>query len=289
MERGRPVRQPAVAGSLYPGSARELRQLVESCFTSGIGPGALPEVVVSGPRQIVGLICPHAGIIYSGPAAAHGFYRLAVDGRPEHVIIIGPNHHGLGASLALSTAVEWETPLGKVKVDEAGAENLLAESSGIKKDDAAHTYEHSLEIQLPFLQYLYGNDFTILPVCMGSQELATSKELGNAIARAFSPRDTLIIASSDFTHYESQASAKKKDSIALQAIERLDGEGLLSVIGRYNITMCGPGPIVAMMTACKQWGDVEVNVLRHTTSGDVSGDYGHVVGYASVEVRLKKR
>ncbi len=289
MEKGKVVRQAAVAGSFYPGSSRELRQLVESCFTSSLGPGALPQVAVSGPRQIIGLICPHAGIIYSGPAAARGFFQVASDGKPEHVIILGPNHRGVGTSLAVSTAAEWETPLGKVKVDEVGARNLLAESTKLKKDDAAHAYEHSLEIQLPFLQYLYGDEFNILPVCMGSQDLATSQEVGKAIARAFSPQDTLIIASSDFTHYESHSSAKKKDGIALQAIERLDAEGLVAAIDRYDITMCGPGPIIAMMTACKQWGVAGVNVLGYTTSGDVTGDYSHVVGYASVEVRLKKR
>ncbi|MDZ4245956.1 MAG: AmmeMemoRadiSam system protein B, partial [Dehalococcoidia bacterium] len=280
------VRSPAVAGAFYPGNAGELRQLVERCFKHSLGPGSLPRVIPGGKRSLAGLVCPHAGLIYSGPVAAHGYFQLASRAKPERVVILGPNHHGYGPALSLSAALAWETPLGRIAIDGEGAKKLLAGNPALRQENDAHVYEHSLEVQLPFLQYLYGEDFKIIPIAMSEQGLAESTKLGLTIAGAFPADDTVVIASSDFSHYEPQAAAEKLDGLAIKAIEKMDGDGLFSAIARHGITMCGPGPVTAAMAACRQWGVTEARLLRYATSGDVSGDYSRVVGYASISMAL---
>ena len=278
------MRKPAVAGSFYPGSFTGLQRQIEDCFKHPLGPGTLPGEGRSVERHTLGLVSPHAGYIYSGPVAAHGFSRIAAEKKPVTVVIVGPNHRGLGAAVAVGREGTWQTPLGTVEVDVGVGEAIISAGHWAKWDDLAHSMEHSLEVQVPFLQYIYGSEFKIVPIAMLRQEWEIAQDLGRAIAAALKGKDGLVIASSDFSHYESQASASRKDRLALDAILSLDPARLEETVNSHNISMCGPGPVMAMITACKDLGAKKANLLRYATSGDVSGDYSQVVGYASVAV-----
>lgn len=280
------MRKPAVAGSFYPGSLTSLQRQIEECFKHPLGPGALPGEGQLVEQRILGLVSPHAGYIYSGPVAANGFSRVAAGKRPRTVVILGPNHRGLGAEVAVGRERTWQTPLGAVEVDVDVGEAVVSAGRWVECDDLAHSMEHSLEVQLPFLQYIYGAELRIVPIVMLRQDLDVARDLGQAIAAALSGKEGLIIASSDFSHYESQASAGRKDRMALDAILDLDPARLEYTVNSHNITMCGPGPVMAMITACQELGARKATLLRYATSGDITGDYSQVVGYASVIVTL---
>ena len=280
------MRKAAVAGAFYAGGAEELRQQIEGCYRHPLGPGTLPGKPEEGARHIIGLVSPHAGYMYSGPVAAHGFLELASETEPGVVVIMGPNHRGMGASIALSQEEEWQTPLGSVRVDREVGGKIISESRWAQWDDLAHRFEHSIEVQLPFLQYIYGGKFRIVPIAMLRQDLDTSQDLGQAIASALKDKKGLIIASTDFTHYEPQSSANRKDRLALEAILNLDPKQLETTVATHNISMCGCGPVMAMLIATKLLGANKARLLRYATSGDVVGDYSAVVGYASVEVAI---
>lgn len=278
------VRRPYVAGSWYPGTAESLRREIERCFTHRLGYGRIPEVARDGLRLIIGLVSPHAGYMYSGPIASIGYGKLAEDGIPESVIIIGPNHTGLGSAVSVMVEGLWETPLGFVEIDTALAKAIV-EASGIADiDDYAHRFEHSLEIQLPFLQYLYGSSFKIVPICMMLRDYDTARELGESIASSVAGRNTLILASTDFTHYEPHKIAVEKDRLAMEAILKLDAELLLQRVEENDISMCGSGPVATMIVACKKLGASRAELLGYATSGDITGDRSAVVGYASIAV-----
>ena len=278
------VRYPAVAGSWYSGTLKGLRAQIEECFTHRLGPGKLPKVLEDGKRNIVGLLCPHAGYIYSGPVAAHSYYNLAMDGKPEIVVILGPNHWGMGSALAMMREGSWRTPLGDVEIDGEVAQQILRGSRIVDVNDSAHAREHSIELQLPFLQYLYGSEFKLVPVSFLMQDLESSREVGQAIGGALVEKNAVVIASSDMTHYEPQKTAELKDRKALSAILKLDEGQLYSVVESYGMSMCGYGPTIAMITAAKAMGAKEAQLLCYKTSGDVTGDYSAVVGYASVSI-----
>jgi len=280
------MRKPAVAGSFYPGSFTGLQRQIEDCFKHPLGPGALPGEGRSAERHILGLVSPHAGYIYSGPVAANGFSQIAAEKKPRTVVIVGPNHRGLGAMVAVGREGTWQTPLGSVEVDVGVGEAIVSAGHWAKWDDLAHSMEHSIEVQVPFLQYIYGPEFKIVPIAMLRQELAIGEDVGRAIAAALKGRNGLIIASSDFSHYESQSSASRKDRMALEAILNLDPARLEETVNSHNISMCGPGPVIAMIVACKELGAKKASLLRYATSGDITGDYSQVVGYASVTVTL---
>jgi len=278
------VRYPAVAGSWYSGTLKGLRAQIEECFTHKLGPGKIPKVTGDGPRKIVGLLCPHAGYMYSGPVAAHSYYNLALDGKPEIVILLGPNHRGYGSALAIMNEGAWRTPLGDVEIDTETANQIVRGSRIIDIDESAHGPEHSLEMQLPFLQHLYDQTFRLVPICFLMQDLETGREVGQALAKALSGKNAVVIASTDMTHYEPQKTAEVKDKKALNAVLKLDEGQLYSVVESYGISMCGYGPTIAMITAAKAMGAKEAQLLCYKTSGDVTGDYSAVVGYASVSV-----
>ena len=278
------MRKPAVAGSFYAGSENELRRQIEGCFKHPLGPGALPVVQKAGPRHILGLIIPHAGYVYSGPVASYGFLHIASEGKPEVVIILGPNHRGVGAAVAIGKESNWQTPLGTVETDSEVGGQIVSAGRWLQWDDLAHSWEHSLEVQLPFLQYIYGTEFRIVPIVMLRQDLEVSRDLGQAIAAALENKDGIIIASTDFSHYEPQSVASRNDHLALEAILSLSPRQLEKVVIAHDISMCGVGPVMAMLTACKQLGADKARLLRYATSGDITGDYSQVVGYASVEV-----
>lgn len=236
-----------------------------------------------GERRIIGLVSPHAGYMYSGPVAAHGFSALAQDGKPDRIIILGPNHHGIGSGVSLMSSGKWITPLGEVEVDRELAKEILKNSEIIDDDEEAHRLEHSIEVQLPFLQHLLG-EFRFVPICMMFQDVKTSLEVGEAVALACQGKDVLLIASTDFTHYEPQERAIKKDRTAIEKILALDPRGLVETVEREGISMCGYGPVAAMLEACKKLGAKTAKLLKHATSGDTSGFTAEVVGYASIAI-----
>lgn len=279
------LRRPVVAGSFYEGNAEALKAQVESCFSSGFGPGKVPAVDSSGPRRVLGLVCPHAGYVYSGSVAANGFSALAADGVPETVVVLGPNHTGYGSGLAVMREGVWRTPLGDVAVDGEVADAILQETSVLDVDDVAFSQEHSVEVQLPFLQFLYGDKFRFVPICFLMQDLESAREVGRALTEALADRNAVVLASSDFTHYESQTSVNRKDLAALKAVEALDEKRFYEVLERDNVSACGYAPIAALMTYAKGSGAQKAEVLSHHTSGEVVGDFHSVVGYASVIIR----
>ena len=276
------VRRPAQAGGFYAGTPQSLRAQIEECFTHELGPGKLPKIAERSLQNIVGLVCPHAGYMYSGPIAAHGYYNLAMDGKPDIVVIFGPNHYGIGSALSIMKEGVWRTPLGDVEIDAPTANHILRESHIIDADDSAHVREHSIEVQLPFLQYLYGSAFKFLPVCFLMQDLESSREVGRAVAKASVGKNVLVIASTDMTHYEPQQRAERKDNMAIDAMLKLDDEQFYSTVEAYNISTCGYGPVVATITAVKALGAKKAQLLCYKTSGDVTGDLSSVVGYSSV-------
>ncbi|MEM3459422.1 MAG: AmmeMemoRadiSam system protein B [Candidatus Bathyarchaeia archaeon] len=276
------IRRPTQAGAFYEGNAESLRKQIEQCFLHKLGPGKLPRVGEVGPRRIIGLVCPHAGYMFSGPVAAHAYYKLALDGKPDIVILFGPNHTSYGSALAVMNDGVWRTPLGDVEVDGETANRIVRESRIVDVDDSAHQFEHSIEVQLPFLQYLYGSSFKIVPICFLMQDLPSAREVGQAVAKVLAEKNAVVIASSDMTHYERQEKAAKNDGLALEAVEAMDEAKFYSIIEAYNISACGYGPISALIAAAKILGAKEAKLLCYKTSGDIIGDYSSVVGYAAV-------
>lgn len=276
------VRLPCQAGAFYKGTAESLRKQIKSCFLHELGPGKLPAVAKNGLKHVVGLVCPHAGYVYSGPVAAHAYYELALDGKPDVAVILGPNHRGYGSPLATMSEGVWRTPLGDVEIDADTAAKIMRESKIVDIDESAHRFEHSVEVQLPFLQYIYGPEFKIVPVCFLMQDLDSVREVGKAIGRVLNGKNAVIIASSDMTHYESQEKASENDVKAIGTIESMNEDAFYSILEKRRITACGYGPIGSLITAARAMGAKEAKLLCYKTSGDVSGDYSSVVGYASM-------
>ncbi len=283
------MRKPVVAGAFYAGTEASLRRQIEDCFQNALGPGALPGPAGKAGERILGLVSPHAGYLYSGPVAAHGFFNLASQRKPETVVILGPNHSGLGADVAVSREDRWQTPLGQVELDAELSQSIITASQVAQWDDLAHSREHSIEVQVPFLQYIYGGTVRLVAISMLRQDLGTSRELGQALATALKGRDAVIMASTDFSHYEPQSSASSRDHLALEAILDRSPESLEKTVRSHGISMCGPGPVMAMLSACKGLGAEQARLLRYATSGDIAGDYSRVVGYASVAVTARRQ
>ncbi|MCK4884603.1 AmmeMemoRadiSam system protein B [Candidatus Bathyarchaeota archaeon] len=281
------MRYPSVAGSWYAGTPNRLRNQIEELFIHKLGPGSIPKVVKEGPRNLVGLVVPHAGYLASGPVAAHAYYHLANDGKPDVIVVFGPNHTGHGSALSIMNEGVWRTPLGDVEIDAETANNILSASSIVDVDERAHAHEHSIELQLPFLQYLYGSDFKFVPVCFMMQDLESSREVGKATAKALKDKNALVIASSDLTHYEPQARAEKKDKMAIDAALKMDEEQYYHSVEAYGISTCGYGPTIAAITAAKELGAKKAQLLCYKTSGDILGDRSAVVGYASIAFTKK--
>ncbi|MEM4407265.1 MAG: AmmeMemoRadiSam system protein B [Candidatus Caldarchaeum sp.] len=282
-----PKRRPAVAGAFYAGTKNSLFQQIKECFTSPLGPGSLPTAKWSD-RKVPALICPHAGYMYSGPVAAHAYWALTSYSKPDSVIIFGPNHYGVGTAVSIYPEGSWLTPLGEVSIDKNLVNQLAGHSDVFFFDEVSHSREHSIEVQLPFLQYIY-ESFSFVPICINDQSLETCIRIGRDVAEVVDDRNILMIASTDFTHYEPHEEVLEKDKKALEKIVKLNVEELYSAMKRYDITMCGYGAVAALLTAAKMLGAREAKVLKQTTSGDTSGDYDSVVGYASCLIELEKR
>ncbi|MCW4010595.1 MAG: AmmeMemoRadiSam system protein B [Candidatus Bathyarchaeota archaeon] len=279
------VRWPVVAGSFYEGTAESLRTQIEGCFLHRFGPGKLPVVNPHGSRQILGLVSPHAGYVCSGAVAANAFFSLAQDGKPDVAVVLGPSHTGYGNPLSVMREGVWRTPLGDVEIDAEVADAVAAEAGILDFDEVAHRHEHSIEVQLPFLQYLYGTSFKFVPICFLMQDMQTAMEIGRALAKVLAHKNVVVIASSDFTHYESQASVNRKDSAALKAVEELDEHKFYAILQSQNVSACGYAPVAALMTYAKALGATKAEVLSHKTSGDVLGDKSSVVGYAAAIIK----
>ncbi len=279
------LRKPAVAGSFYAGDSKSLNRQIENCFLHKIGPGKIPLVNPKRQNNIIGLISPHAGYMYSGPVAANGFYKIALDGKPDTIIILGPNHRGFGEDISIMAEGKWKTPLGKLEIDTDIAENILKNSKTIKNDKKTHQYEHSIEVQLPFIQYIFGNNIKFVPICMTRQDIDTDIEIAKSICSSVVDKNILIVASSDFTHYEPQEYAENVDKQAINAILEFNPKKLYDMIYHQNLTMCGPGPITVMLNVCKILGAKKAELLKYATSGDITGMYDQVVGYASIIIR----
>jgi AmmeMemoRadiSam system protein B len=275
------VRWPSVAGQFYDADAQSLTRSIDGCFLNCLGPGRKPppDRPIEG---LIGLVSPHAGYMYSGPVAAHGYYACSTLSDLEMVVILGPNHHGVGSGVATVKGGSWRTPLGDVEVDGEAAKELVEVSGIVDFNEDAHQEEHSVEVQIPFLQFIYRKNFKILPVCMLMQDLDTAIEVGDALASVVRGRRSLLIASSDFTHYENHKSASSKDRAVIETILKLDVDRFYETIERLNVSICGFGPIASVMTASKRLGGQEGKLLKYATSGDVTGDFSAVVGYASI-------
>lgn len=266
------IREPIVAGQFYPSSPSSL----EAQISKFIDKKAQKE-------EVIGLVSPHAGYVYSGAVAGAVMSRIKFK---DTFIIMGPNHTGYGKPFSIMTEGVWKTPLGSIEIDSQLGKKILAESRNLEEDQVAHLYEHSVEVQIPFLQFLK-QDFKIVPIVLSYGPRAVYKEIGKAIAKAIKDlkAEAIIIASSDMTHYESQESAKRKDTQAINAILELNEDELLNRIEKLNISMCGYAPTVSLISAAKELGAKRAELVKYQTSGDVTGDYSGVVGYAGIIVK----
>lgn len=274
-----PIRPPAVAGSFYPSNARELGAALEECFVSSpLG----PQRFHSASSSLLGGMIPHAGYLYSGACAAHLYSRL--DDTIPRVIVLGVNHRGRGHKAALSPWSHWKTPTGEVPVDVASNSWLQQRCPLLRHDEPAHSQEHSIEVQLPFLQRVL-RAFSFLPISLAHLSLDECAELGGAIAElcARARERTVILASSDLSHYLSPEQTELVDKIALAKVLDRDPAGLLTAVQRENITMCGVIPAAVMLFAANALGAQNAHLLKHCHSGDVT-PMSSVVGYASVSI-----
>jgi hypothetical protein len=266
------IRNPIVAGQFYPGSPVGLKRMIEGM----VEPKA--EKV-----EVIGLVSPHAGYVYSGFVAGAVMSRIKFK---DTFVILGPNHTGRGKSFSIMSKGGWRTPLGDVEIDSELGRRILAASSYLEEDSAAHQYEHSLEVQVPFLQF-FKPEVKIVPIVLAHGDGAVYKKIGREMIGAIkeSKRGVVILASSDMTHYEPHESAKRKDSKAIEAILALDEDELLKRVDELDISMCGYAPVVSLISAAKGLGAKEAELVKYQTSGDTSGDYSAVVGYAGIIIK----
>lgn len=265
------IREPAVAGTFYPGNPENLREEVQGYLR------AEPQTT---PIQALGMVSPHAGYMYSGHVAGAVFSRLKI---PQKLLVLCPNHTGLGVQASINLAGRWKTPLGETKIDSSLARHIQELFPLIEEDSQAHAREHALEVQLPFLQVLRP-DFEFVPICLSHFSWEECREIGEAMAKLIqkSSEEILMVASSDMNHYEDQETTLRKDQIAIDCILELDPELLYQRVHEEGISMCGIIPTTCMMVAANELGAKKAILVKHATSGDVSGDYSAVVGYAGI-------
>lgn len=262
------IRRPCVAGQFYPASASRLRLEIEGLIDKN-----------AKKKDCIACMLPHAGYMYSGKVAAETISRVNIKNR---VVLLGPNHTGSGKEFSIVTEGSWQTPLGECWIDSGVAKEILKNSKYLQEDPEAHKYEHSLEVELPFLQY-FKQDLKIVPIAFASDNIKILKEIGAEIAAVLKNKmSIMLLASSDMTHYEPQAQAQTKDNEAIQAILELNEDLLIDKIQRFCITMCGFAPVVVMLTAAKLLGAKNATLVKYQTSGDITGDKESVVGYAGI-------
>jgi AmmeMemoRadiSam system protein B len=267
------TRLPAVAGTFYEASPDRLRAQVDLCFDAA-------SRAVEGKETFIGAVVPHAGLMYSGHVAA-AFYAIAE--LPKRFIILCPNHTGAGHYAAINREGVWRTPFGDAVIDTPLADALLSKTKLLAEDARAHAREHSLEVQLPFLQRLIG-DFTFVPICLGAHRYDFCEEIGRAIAEVVreAGEPVGILASSDLNHYENETETQRKDHLAITAVLHRDPRELWRVVDEFDVSMCGFIPTTTMLIAANALGASHARLIRHATSGFINGDYDRVVGYASI-------
>ncbi|MCH8156173.1 MAG: AmmeMemoRadiSam system protein B [Nitrospinae bacterium] len=265
-------RPPAVAGRFYSGDSKSLTEEVRRHIKDA------PEKT-----RVLGVLSPHAGFMYSGDVAGAVYSRIEI---PDTVILLGPNHTGRGERVSVMTQGTWEMPQGNLEIDSELASAISRASSIARPDERAHHHEHSLETQLPFIQY-FRKKFKIVPICFMRLDLKECEEISRAIVQAVKEtgREVLVVASSDMTHYESHESASGKDRKAIDRILHLDAPGLYNTVRDNNISMCGVNPTTVMLMYARKMGAKEAELVKYMTSGEVSGDMQNVVGYAGVIVK----
>ncbi|MFH1125589.1 MAG: AmmeMemoRadiSam system protein B [Candidatus Altiarchaeota archaeon] len=270
------IRSPAVAGMFYHYERGMLREQIEEC----VKPNATKE-------EVSGIVVPHAGYVYLGKVAGAVYSGIKM---PDTFVILGPNHTGYGADFSIATSGIWRMPFGEVRIDSNLAEDILKHSKVLEINELAHSKEHSIEVQLPFMQY-FSESFQIVPIAVRhypprDQFLKACEDVGNAIAEAVknTKEKVVVAASTDLTHYESQKTAEEKDKIALNAILALDAKKLFQEVMNRDISMCGYGPVAVTITACRKLGCTKTKLVEYMTSGDVTGDKAQVVGYGGVTI-----
>ena len=265
------IRKPAVAGRFYSANENSLKKQLAGFM-------AQKEKKI----EALGVVSPHAGYVYSGDVAGRVLSSIAP--RPTYVIL-GTNHTGAGKPFGLDARKSWRTPLGEVAVDRELADAILEGSRYIEKDSLCHDFEHSIEVQLPFLQFL-NKAFTFVPIGISQANGQAYKDIGRELARAQKKlkNDIVIIASSDMTHYETHREAEKKDRLAIEKILALDVDGLLNTVEKHNISMCGTAPTAVMLASAIELGATKAELIKYATSAEASGDYSAVVGYAGIVV-----
>ncbi len=289
------IRNAVVAGQFYQGNEKTLQHQIEECFLDARGYGKLP-MIQKKKGTLKGIVVPHAGYVYSGAIASHAYGRLAEQGFAETFIILGPNHTGMGSGVSVMTEGAWKTPLGTVTLDSSFGESIV---TGIIDNDAsAHAYEHSIEVQLPFLQYLaHERSFEFVPICMMMQDYETVQDVAEILAKAIqhTKKYIMMIASSDFSHagfnYRSAPPAgmrvddyaTKQDALAIKELLALDPQKLIETVEQQNITMCGPGPVAVMLSTTKKLGATRAELLKYGTSYEVHPD-SSCVGYGAIAV-----
>jgi AmmeMemoRadiSam system protein B len=263
------IREAAVAGQFYPGWPDELKETIKNLTSR-------EKVKI----DAVGVVSPHAGYIYSGPVAGAVFSRIRFT---DTFILLGPNHRGAGKPFSITTKGGWKTPLGEVGINTELAGAILKASGRLEEDGLAHRYEHSLEVQVPFLQY-FKPGVKIVPILLSSAHPEVYEEIGRSVVGGFreTGEEAVIVASCDMTHYEPHEKAKAKDRLAIDAILELDADELVRRIARHDISMCGYAPVISLITAAREMGAQKTELVKYQTSGDSSGDYSSVVGYAGI-------
>jgi len=267
------IRQPAVAGQFYPSDPQRLKSLIAS----------LLDKKETKREQAIACVLPHAGYVYSAKVAATALSSIIL---PDTCIILGPNHTGFGTAASIMTSGKWQMPFGTIDIDDKMAHAILGHSSYLQEDEVAHAYEHSIEVQLPLIHQIKNATFRFVPIILASDEKLMYKDIAHSIAMAIRGvrEAVLIIASSDMTHYEPQRLAMEKDQKAIEAILALDAGELEERIQRLQISMCGYIPAIVAIMAAKELGARSARLAAYQTSGDVSGDYSSVVGYAGVVI-----
>jgi len=266
------VRKPAVAGYFYPERAAQLRAMIDGMVD-----------LRASKEKAIAVVSPHAGYVYSGPVAGAVFSSVLL---PDLVVLLGPSHRGTRSVFAIAARGVWQTPLGDVPVHAEMAEQILRCSSLVEEEEGAHALEHSLEVQLPFIQY-FKKDFAIVPVCVSYQaNFEDLEELAGAIASSLkeSGQEYLIVASTDMSHYVRHEVARQKDFLAIEKILALDARGLYAIVREEDISMCGYQPTAGAILAARALGASKAELVRYQTSGEATKDYDEVVGYAGLRI-----
>lgn len=265
-------RTPAVAGQFYSGAASRLKSQVEQYITQG-----------TAKEKVIGIMSPHAGLMYSGLVAGAVYSSIQF---PETFILLGPNHTGLGADVSIMSSGEWEIPTGTFFIDEGVSKNIMQKVPYVSEDMQSHTAEHSLEVQLPFISY-FSDRVKIVPVIVMTASLQECREIGEGIAHCIRKvnYNVIIVTSSDMSHYVSDSVARRFDGFAIDKIINLNPEGLYNIARKKEISMCGLLPAIIMLYAARALGAKEARLVRYATSGEISGDYESVVGYAGIIIK----